>query len=70
LPRHELALKEVETCRQDLSKPDVTLLAAEPDQLHAFVDEIQIDFDDLHAAISQTYFAQQELNQSQSQSAS
>ncbi|WVM93076.1 hypothetical protein ULG90_02665 [Halopseudomonas pachastrellae] len=66
MPRHELALQEVETCRQNLSKPDVALLAAEPDELHAFVDEIQIDFDELHAAISQTYFASPEQLQGSS----
>ena len=69
LPRHAAALDEVETCRQDLAKAEIAVLAAEPDRLHAFVDDIQVDFDDLHEAIRQTYFAQLEENaQTQAQS--
>ena len=60
LPRHEAALNEVETCRQDLANAEIAVLAAEPDRLHAFVDDIQVDFEELHEAIRQTYFAQRE----------
>lgn len=68
LPRHELALNKVETCRQHLAAADIGLLASEPARLHSFVDEIQLDFDDLHAAIVSTWFAKPaEPTQSQAQ---
>ena len=57
LPRHEKALHEVESCVEDISRAEIATMAAEPERLHAFVDEIQIDFTDLHEAIRQTYFA-------------
>jgi len=68
LPRHEMALNEVETCRRHLAAADIALLASEPARLHSFVDEIQLDFDDLHAAIVATWFARPaEPAQTQSQ---
>lgn len=68
LPRNELVLNEVETCRQHLAAADIGLLATEPARLHSFVDEIQLDFDDLHDAIVSTWFARPvESTQSQSQ---
>ena len=60
LPMHELALEEVETCRKHLSEAEIIRMAAEPDRLHAFVDEIQLDFTELHEAIRKTYFADPE----------
>ncbi|MBL4834138.1 MAG: alpha-E domain-containing protein [Pseudomonas sp.] len=74
LPMHEAALEEVETCRTHIANAEIIRMAAEPDRLHAFVDEIQIDFDELHEAIRRTYFAQpdepgQTNQQSQGQSA-
>ncbi|SDS24905.1 Uncharacterized conserved protein, Alpha-E superfamily [Halopseudomonas xinjiangensis] len=69
LPRHEQALQEVESCVNDISAAEIARLAAEPERLHAFVDEIQIDFTDLHEAIRQTYFARpDEATQHQQQS--
>jgi len=41
-------------------KAEIIRMAADPDRLHAFVDEIQIDFDEVHEAIRRTYFAQPE----------
>lgn len=68
LPRNETALNEVETCRQHLADAEISVLAAEPDRLHAFVDEIQVDFTDLHEAIRNTYFnGPAEITQQQSQ---
>jgi uncharacterized alpha-E superfamily protein len=68
LPRNEVALNEVETCRQHLAQADIVLLASEPAKLHAFVDEIQLDFIELHDAIANTYFASTaEFVQTQSQ---
>lgn len=71
LPRHELALEEVETCRRHLAQADIPLLASEPERLHSFVDEVQLDFTELHDAIFKTWFAADtEPAQSQSQSQS
>jgi uncharacterized alpha-E superfamily protein len=75
LPMHEAALNEVETCRTHIANAEIIRMAAEPDLLHAFVDEIQIDFTELHDAIRKTYFAQDDeaassQNESQSQSQS
>lgn len=68
LPMHELALEEVETCRKHIAQAEIIRMAAEPDLLHAFVDEIQIDFTELHDAIRKTYFAEpEEATQSQEQ---
>lgn len=70
LPRNEIALNEVETCRQHLAQANIVLLASEPAKLHAFVDEIQLDFIELHDAIAKTYFSSDaEAAQTQSQSA-
>jgi len=69
LPRHQQALDEVESCMRHVSEAQIPRLAAEPDLLHAFVDEVQIDFTDLHEAIRRTYFAKpEEVTQSQDQS--
>jgi uncharacterized alpha-E superfamily protein len=69
LPRHQLALDEVESCMRHIAEAEIPRLAAEPDLLHAFVDEVQIDFTDLHEAIRLTYFARaEEATQSQEQS--
>lgn len=57
LPRHEQVLEVVETCRQHLAAADIMLLASEPSRLHAFVDDIQLDFIEMHDAIAATYFA-------------
>ena len=66
LPRHEQVLAEVETCRRHLAEADIMLLASEPNQLHSFVDEIQLDFNDLHDVLALTYFARiQEQSQQQ-----
>ena len=62
LPRHEIVLNEVETCREHLSRADIPLLASEPERLHAFVDDIQLDFSELHDALAKTYFARVQDN--------
>ena len=62
LPRHDRVLNEVETCRQHLADADIPLLASEPERLHAFVDEIQLDFIELHDALAATYFASVQEN--------
>lgn len=68
LPRSDIALNEVETCRQHLAQANIVLLASEPAKLHAFVDEIQLDFIELHEAIANTYFSgPAEQSQTQSQ---
>lgn len=56
LPGSANALAAVEHCRQDLTQADVSLLAAEPDKLHDFIDEIQIDISQLHDQIADTWF--------------
>ena len=62
LPRHEIVLNEVEPCREHLSRADIPLLASEPERLHAFVDDIQLDFSELHDALAKTYFARVQDN--------
>lgn len=67
LPHHGVALAEVQTCLHHLQQADIALLAAEPDHLHAFVDEIQLDFIELHEAIRQTWFNGAAAQQQQQQ---
>lgn len=69
LPRHQQALEEVESSLRHIAEAEIPRLVAEPDLLHAFVDEVQIDFTDLHEAIRRTYFAEpEEVTQLQGQS--
>lgn len=70
LKNHDEALEAVELCRQRIAGADIIKLAAEPDLLHAFVDEIQLDFTAVHDAVSLSWFERGELStQPQAQSA-
>ncbi|SDU05180.1 alpha-E domain-containing protein [Halopseudomonas salegens] len=68
LGNHAEALKAVEACRQRIAGADIVKLAGEPDLLHAFVDEIQLDFTAVHDAVSRSWFERGELS-TQAQSA-
>ncbi|MCP1364742.1 alpha-E domain-containing protein, partial [Halomonas sp. BBD48] len=57
LPRHDRALAAAALVRADVLEADVQTLARSPDDLHAFIDELQIGFNNIHDAISATYFA-------------
>lgn len=57
LPRHDRALAAVALVRADVLEADVQSLARSPDDLHAFIDELQIGFNNIHDAIAATYFA-------------
>ena len=65
LPRHDQAIAELERCRERILNAQVFKLAAEPDLLHHFVDEIQLDIINLHDAIRQSWFAFREDPQAQ-----
>ena len=56
LPRHDPVQQEVDDLAKRLIAADVGALAAEPEQLHLFVDELQIGFNQVHAAIAENYF--------------
>lgn len=56
LPRHDRALAAAALVRADVLEADMKALARSPDDLHAFVDELQIGFNNLHDAIATTYF--------------
>ncbi|HXH04519.1 MAG TPA: alpha-E domain-containing protein [Candidatus Competibacteraceae bacterium] len=58
LPRAERTLAEVEGVRSQAGGADVQQLAASPDELHQFIDDLQIGFNGIHAAIHSTYFLQ------------
>ncbi|GAB2790596.1 alpha-E domain-containing protein [Halomonas shantousis] len=71
LPRHDRALAAAALVRADVLEADVQSLARSPDDLHAFIDELQIGFNNLHEAIAAAYFARLEdaphaMRQSQS----
>jgi uncharacterized alpha-E superfamily protein len=57
LPACQTAVQAAEHCLQHLMQADVATLAAEPDLLHAYIDEIQIDLNELHQAIVDSWFA-------------
>ncbi|SFI15360.1 alpha-E domain-containing protein [Modicisalibacter xianhensis] len=57
LPRHDRALAAVALVRAEVLEADVQSLARSPDDLHAFIDELQIGFNNIHDAIATTYFA-------------
>ncbi|MCL5043625.1 MAG: alpha-E domain-containing protein [Gammaproteobacteria bacterium] len=70
LKNHDEALEAVELCRQRIAGADIIKLAAEPDLLHAFVDEIQLDFTAVHDAVNRSWFERGERStQAQAQSA-
>jgi len=55
--RQEYATAAVAHRRDALLDADGNQLAHEPDRLHAFVDELQIGFNEIHEAIRATWFA-------------
>ena len=57
LPRHEPVLAVVQTCLDHIKTADITALVNEPENLHQFVDEIQLDFIEIHQTVVNTYFA-------------
>lgn len=56
LPRHDRALATAAGVRADVLEADIQVLARSPDDLHAFVDELQVGFNTLHNAIAASYF--------------
>lgn len=56
LPRHDRVQQVVDDLVKLLIAADVESLAAEPEQLHLFVDELQIGFNQVHGAIAENYF--------------
>ncbi|WP_136067337.1 alpha-E domain-containing protein [Modicisalibacter radicis] len=60
LPRHDRALAAAALVRADVLEADMQALARSTDELHAFIDELQIGFNTLHEAIVTTYFARLE----------
>jgi uncharacterized alpha-E superfamily protein len=56
LPGGANAIAAADHCLQHLMQADVSLLASEPEGLHAFIDEIQIDISQLHNQIADTWF--------------
>lgn len=56
LPRHEPAQGAVQELAKGLIAADVEALAAEPEQLHRFIDRLQVGFNQVHAAIAENYF--------------
>ena len=54
LPRNESVLRQCGRLKRVLMDADVGLLRQ--DDMHAFVDQIQLDLGDLHGEISKTWF--------------
>lgn len=57
LPRHEEVQAVVDDLLPKLLDADLETMAGEPDLLHAFVDDLQIGFNALHASIVEHYFS-------------
>lgn len=57
LPRHEQVQALVDDLLSRLIDADMETMARQPDLLHTFVDDLQIAFNDLHAAIVEHYFS-------------
>ncbi len=55
LPRNEKVLKLLNEVERKVTRTDHTLLQQE--ELHLFIDELQLAVAEIHAAIKQTYFA-------------
>lgn len=62
LPGGQDAMCAAESCLQQLLQADVTRLAEAPDELHAFIDQVQIAIHHLHRAIEDTWFRLVEEN--------
>ncbi|RAU18196.1 alpha-E domain-containing protein [Nitrincola tibetensis] len=56
LPGHVRALAAAQNCLAHITSADIPLLSSEPDQLHQYIDQLQIDFLDLHDAVVDTWF--------------
>ncbi len=56
LPRHDRVQQVIDDLSRHLIATDVEALAAEPEQLHLFVDELQVGFNQVHNAIAESYF--------------
>lgn len=56
LPRHRKTQRLLEDLVKLLVSADVESLAGEPEQLHLFVDELQIGFNQVHDVIAENYF--------------
>ena len=73
LPGSSQALIAAQHCLDHLTEADVSVLASEPDKLHQYIDDIQVDISQLHDRIADTWFrlveesrVLAELSQSQS----
>ncbi len=56
LPGGSKAQAAADHCIQHLTEADVSLLASEPDKLHQYIDDIQVDISQLHDQIADTWF--------------
>ena len=57
LPRHERAAETVALRRDLLAAFDPSTLAVSSNDLHSFVDELQVGFNEIHVVIRSTWFA-------------
>lgn len=56
LPGSGQALAAAQQCVDRLADADVSTLASEPEKLHQYIDEVQIDISRLHEQIADTWF--------------
>ncbi|QJQ94695.1 MULTISPECIES: alpha-E domain-containing protein [Halomonadaceae] len=56
LPHHDRALATATLVRAEVAEADIQALANSPDELHRFIDELQIGFSRLHDVIAASYF--------------
>jgi uncharacterized alpha-E superfamily protein len=56
LPGSTRALAAADHCLVHLTEADVSLLAVEPEKLHQYIDDIQLDISQLHDQIADTWF--------------
>ena len=57
LPRNERTAEVTAALLKSLAAVNAGHLAGAPDELHAFVDQLQVGFNDVHATIRATWFA-------------
>ncbi|SFB79035.1 Uncharacterized conserved protein, Alpha-E superfamily [Marinospirillum celere] len=62
LPRHEEVQPQVDELVKLLIAADVDALAVEPENLHAFIDELQLGLNELHLAVVNTWFVIESRN--------
>ncbi|MFG6667023.1 alpha-E domain-containing protein [Halomonas sp. HNIBRBA4712] len=60
LPRQDRVAATVSLVRADVIDADIQALAHSPSKLHAFIDELQVAFANIHDTLSATYFVNSE----------